>query len=58
MSSGFVYWLLMLLSFLFGFYAWAPEFRSGRYGILGGNVLLFILLFLLGWKVFGWPIQG
>ena len=34
------------------------DFRSGSYGLVGGNLMLFIILFLLGWKVFGFPIQG
>jgi hypothetical protein len=31
---------------------------GGNYGIMGGNLLLFVLLFLVGWKLFGFPIQG
>jgi hypothetical protein len=30
----------------------------GAYGALGGAVILFILLVLLGWQVFGPPIRG
>jgi hypothetical protein len=26
--------------------------------IIGGNLLLFILLLLLGWQVFGAPLRG
>ena len=55
MTIGFVFWLLMLLCLLFG--AWS-NFRPLPYGPVWNNLLLWILLFLLGWKVFGWPIHG
>lgn len=58
MSIAFLFWLLMILWFLFGLYWNRADLGSGNYGIMGGNLLLFILLFLLGWKVFGFPIQG
>jgi len=48
----------MILWFLFGLYWNGDQLRAGNYGILGGNLMLFILLFLLGWKVFGFVIQG
>ncbi len=59
MSIGFIFWLLMILWVLFGLY-WNWPNEPGRSGFapLGGNLLLFILLFLLGWKVFGFVIQG
>jgi hypothetical protein len=58
MTIGFVFWLLMILWLVFGFYWNRADIRGGNYGILGGNLMLFILLFLLGWKVFGFVIQG
>jgi len=58
MTIGFVFWLLMILWLLFGLYWNRGDIRGGNYGILGGNLLLFVLLFLLGWKVFGFIIQG
>lgn len=53
MSIGFIFWLLMILWAVFGIW------RAGgdRYAI-GGNVLLFVLLFLLGWRVFGFIVHG
>ena len=56
MTIGFLFWLLMVLWLIFGFYWNRNDIRSGNYGMLGGNLLLFILLFLLGWKMFGFPI--
>jgi hypothetical protein len=59
MSIGFLFWLLMILWLLFGLYwHWPVEPGRAGFGVLGGNLLLFILLFLLGWKVFGFVIQG
>lgn len=57
MTIGFIFWLIMLLSFVFNAYWNWPKEPNG-YGVFGGSFLLFILLFLLGWKVFGFPIQG
>ena len=57
-SIGFIFWLLMILWLLFGLYWNRADLRGGNYGLVGGNVMLFIVLFLLGWKVFGFPIQG
>ena len=52
-----LFWLLMILWFLFGLYMNRADFKGGSYGVLGGNLLLFILLFLLGWRVFGFVLQ-
>jgi uncharacterized RDD family membrane protein YckC len=61
MTIGFVFWLLMILWLVFGLYwTWPQGGNSGprAFGPVGGNLLLFILLFLLGWRVFGFIIQG
>jgi hypothetical protein len=50
---GILFWVLMILWFVFGLYWEGPSIREGRYGVLGGNVLLFVLLGLLGWRLFG-----
>lgn len=53
MTLGFLFWLIMFLVLLFGGYiGW-----SGPVLFLGFNGLLWVLLFLLGVKVFGWPIK-
>lgn len=57
MAIGSLFWLLMILWLLFGLYWNRGDFRSGNYGLVGGNLMLFIVLFLLGWQVFGFPIQ-
>lgn len=45
----------MLLWLLLGFWAYWPATGGSpaAYAPLGGNLMLFILLALLGWKVFG-----
>lgn len=56
MPISFIFWLLMLLWLLFGLWrAW--PFSSDRFAP-AGDLLLFIVIGLLGWRVFGFPIQG
>lgn len=59
MSIGFIFWLLMLLWLVFGIWSFrgAPA-NPALWPYAGGSVLIFVLLFLLGWKTFGWPIAG
>jgi hypothetical protein len=52
MSFGLAFWILMLLWLVFGVWHLWPNY----YGV-GGSLLLFILLVLLGWKVFGSPLH-
>jgi len=57
MSIGFVFWLLMLLWIIFwGVRTVHPTVLGGW--TWGGDLLIFILFFLVGWHVFGWPIHG
>lgn len=58
MSIGFVFWLLMILWLVLGLYTTRGIYKDGNYAPLGGNLLLFVLLFLLGCRAFGFPIQG
>lgn len=54
MSFGLCYWILMLLWLVFSLWSnWGPGWKP-----VGGSLLLFILLVLLGWKVFGPPIHS
>jgi hypothetical protein len=57
MPIGVLFWVLMLIWLLFGLYWNRADFGRGSYGLLGGNLLLFILLAILGWKVFGPILQ-
>lgn len=58
MTIGFLFWLLMILWFFFGLYTGRGAFTAGDYGVFGNHLLLFVLFFLLGWKVFGFVVQG
>lgn len=58
MSLGLIFWILMLITLIFGYIV---NFRAGVLGPVGpwGNTLLWWILFLLlGWAVFGAPIKG
>jgi hypothetical protein len=57
MSFALVFWILMLLWLVFGLWSNWPV-GAGAVKPLGGTLLLFILLLLLGWKVFGPPIHS
>ncbi len=53
MSFSLCYWILMLVWLVWGAVSTWPNLRAG-----GPNLLLFILLVLLGWKVFGAPLHS
>ena len=53
MTLGLAFWILMLLWLVLGIWQTWPN-----YPLVGGNVLLFVLLLLLGWHGFGAPIHG
>lgn len=58
MGKGLLFWILMVLWLIFGV-VWGTDWASpdGRTKHGPGNVLLFILLFLLGWGIFGFVVQ-
>lgn len=53
MPIGVLFWLIMIVWLLFGFYLNRSDFSRGNYNIVGGNLLLFVLLAIIGWRVFG-----
>jgi hypothetical protein len=59
MTIGFLFWLLMILWLIFGLWInWPSQPGPAGWRPVGGNLLLFVLLFLLGWRVFGFVIQN
>lgn len=55
MSIGVLFWVLMVIWFLFG---WVRDSeRWSGYGPVGYHLLVFVLLFLLGWHAFGFVIH-
>lgn len=56
MTFALLFWILVLLWLLFGI---APTWpRDGNFRPFGGSLLLFILIVLLGWRVFGPALHG
>lgn len=57
MPIGLAFWILMLIWLVFGLviHWWGP---AASYGVVGNSLLLFVLLLLLGWKVFGSPLHS
>lgn len=53
MTLALAYWILLLVSAVFGFWSSGWNVRT-----FGGSFLVFVLLVILGWKVFGAPIHG
>lgn len=49
MSIGLLFWVIMVVGLLFGLYT----NRASIYVWAGNNFILWILLALLGWAVFG-----
>ena len=60
MSASLVFWILMLLWLVLGspWPASAEMRSSSAWRGSAPSLILFVLLFLIGWKIFGWPIQG
>lgn len=57
MPKGMLFWVLMILWFLFGLFWNRAEAAKGNWGFFGSDLLLFILLFIIGWQLFGFVIQ-
>jgi hypothetical protein len=59
MSIGFLFWLLMIIWLIFGIVA-SPPLTVGGATIpgWGGHLFHWVLLALLGWGIFGFPIHG
>ena len=56
MPMGLMFWVLMVIWFVFGL---AVHFGAvaAPYGLVVNSLLLFVLFLLLGWRVFGPPLQ-
>jgi hypothetical protein len=53
-----IFWVLMIIWALFGV-AWnSSQTAFGTWGLWGNWLLLFVLFVILGWKVFGFVVQG
>ncbi|HSZ58612.1 MAG TPA: hypothetical protein VK797_23290 [Tepidisphaeraceae bacterium] len=54
MNFRLLFWVLMLLWLVLGIWGWGID--RARWQAWGGSFLLWILLLMLGWHVFGQPI--
>lgn len=57
MGAGEWFWIFMVIWFCFGLFTNRGELVKGNYYPIGGNVFLFILFGLLGWRTFGPVLQ-
>lgn len=57
MPLSILFWVLMLLWLVLGLWTNWPGQQGHPYGPFGSNLLLFILLLLLGWAVFGAAVR-
>lgn len=60
MSLTFLFWFFMLLWFILSFVWGVRTPRENIWGFapLGANFFVFVLIALLGVRVFGWPISS
>lgn len=56
MSKGLLFWVIMILWLIFGLYTNWPVAGAHPWPLVG-NVVLWVLLALLGWKCFGPPVH-
>ena len=58
MQIRLLFWILMLFWLLVGLWGFWPAGGVVAYGAVGWGLVLFLLVGLLGWRVFGPPVQG
>lgn len=52
MSKGLLFWIIFILALLFGLWA-----HWGSWYVMGGSLIEYVLIGLLGWHCFGAPVQ-
>jgi hypothetical protein len=57
MPLRLLFWILMLLDFLFFVWIATEPPLWGRYGPIGGGGLVFLILVVVGLKLFGKPVE-
>lgn len=53
MFIGMAFWIIMLVWAVFGLISNYNPGAFGAYGVYGHPIIIFVLLGLLGWQVFG-----
>ncbi len=54
LDKGDVFWVVYLICLIFG--GWAG-YSIGDKRYIGGGIVIFVLVGLIGWQVFGAPIK-
>lgn len=61
MPIGLVFWVLMLIWIVARVFtwrlAWQPTNTYGQYTMIGSDLMILVLLFLLGWHDFGFIVR-
>ena len=57
MSLSLLFWIIMLVWLVFGLWQNYVPGQAYPFARAGGNLLIFVLLGLLGWQVFGPAIR-
>jgi len=58
MAAGIWFWILFVITLIFGLWGMNPWRPAGTpWAPFGGWLVLFILIGILGWGVFGPPIR-
>lgn len=55
MSAGIWFWLIYVICLLFG--GWFGYSTGGDRRYIGGGLVIFVLVGLVGWAVFGPPLK-
>jgi len=58
MAAGIWFWILFVITLIFGIWGMNPWRPAGQtWAPFGGWLILFVLIGILGWGVFGPPIR-
>jgi len=57
MPAGLLFWIIMLIWILAGLWSDYTPGQPYPFKRLPGNLMTFVLFLVIGWKVFGPPIQ-
>lgn len=58
MTIGLLFWIIMLFLLFFGWRVGRVNLGTVGYWGFGFSGTIWVLLFLIGWKIFGFPIKG
>lgn len=58
MPLGTIFWMLMILWFIFGLWWNWPRAPESTLRPLAVHLLSFVLFFIVGWRLFGFVVQG